>query len=373
MSISIKVSELAVLNQITSDDYIIVNDSGSITTYRASIATFATWMTGSGVLVASSSYSLLAVSSSYALSASWAISSSYAVSSSYAKSSSYSVNSTNSTNSTSASYAVSSSYAASASYVPSGINVLSASYATSASYAVTGSYYLSGSFSDSASVAVTSSYSLSSSYSRTTLSASYSLSSSYALTASFAVALVGGSPQFPIGGLLDFAGSDISSFGVDSQNWAVCTGSVLSITTYASLYSAIGTLWNTGGEPVGYFRLPDLRRRISVGAGGSISSPSSSLQSTDVGGTNSLTTETHTTTIAETAYHNHPITSYGTTTPSNGNGQITGGNDVTGPFTYNEAPAALIGPHTSIAAAGNSNPHNNMQPSAIVNKIIRIK
>jgi microcystin-dependent protein len=88
MSISIKVSELTVLDTITSDDYIIINDSGSVTTKRVAFTTLADWLADrdNNILVTSSSYAL---SASYALTSSFADSASYSLSSSYALSASY--------------------------------------------------------------------------------------------------------------------------------------------------------------------------------------------------------------------------------------------------------------------------------------------
>jgi hypothetical protein len=56
MSTPIKISELLNLNQITEDDYIIINDSGSTTTYRASISTFGDFLSGSTKPVGSASF-----------------------------------------------------------------------------------------------------------------------------------------------------------------------------------------------------------------------------------------------------------------------------------------------------------------------------
>lgn len=55
----------------------------------------------------------------------------------------------------------------------------------------------------------------------------------------------------PSGSVVMFAGSGVPS------GWLVCDGSVVSQTTYANLYSAIGTTYNTGGEGAGNFRLPN--------------------------------------------------------------------------------------------------------------------
>jgi len=149
MSLSIKVSELTVLSQITHDDYIIVNDSGSVTTKRATFDTLGDYLSGSNKPIGSASYTTvaefarLARSSSYASSS---LSSSYSVSSSYAR------------NSTSSSYSRSGSYADKAALADSVVggtgwsnNSLSASYSSaslSSSYGLSSSYARSSSFSD---------------------------------------------------------------------------------------------------------------------------------------------------------------------------------------------------------------------------------
>lgn len=49
------------------------------------------------------------------------------------------------------------------------------------------------------------------------------------------------------------------------QGWALCHGQVLPIRDYQALYSVIGTRY--GGDGINTFALPDLRGRVSVGAG----------------------------------------------------------------------------------------------------------
>jgi microcystin-dependent protein len=51
------------------------------------------------------------------------------------------------------------------------------------------------------------------------------------------------------------------------SGWLACQGQVISQTTYADLYAAIGTTWDIGGEGAGNFRLPDLRGMFLRGAG----------------------------------------------------------------------------------------------------------
>lgn len=48
--------------------------------------------------------------------------------------------------------------------------------------------------------------------------------------------------------------------------YLVCDGAEYSPLTYPSLFGAIGTTWNTGGETPGFFRVPDGRKRALMGA-----------------------------------------------------------------------------------------------------------
>lgn len=67
----------------------------------------------------------------------------------------------------------------------------------------------------------------------------------------------------PVGSIVPFAGSTVP------DGWLLCDGSEKSQSTYADLYSAIGTTYNSGYSSTtsGYFRLPDLRGILLKGAG----------------------------------------------------------------------------------------------------------
>lgn len=65
----------------------------------------------------------------------------------------------------------------------------------------------------------------------------------------------------PAGMIAPFAGTSAPS------GWLACQGQVVSQTTYAALYAAIGATWDTGGEGAGNFRLPDLRGYFLRGTG----------------------------------------------------------------------------------------------------------
>ena len=69
----------------------------------------------------------------------------------------------------------------------------------------------------------------------------------------------GSAQTVPPGGIMDFAGLTAP------MGWLLCDGSTVSRTTYANLFTAIGTTYNTGGEAGTDFRLPDLGGRVTAG------------------------------------------------------------------------------------------------------------
>jgi len=68
---------------------------------------------------------------------------------------------------------------------------------------------------------------------------------------------------YPVGSFIDF-GADVDPATLNVRALKA-DGSTVSEVTYAELFAAIGTTWNTGGEPVGTFRLPDLRGKFRRG------------------------------------------------------------------------------------------------------------
>ena len=65
----------------------------------------------------------------------------------------------------------------------------------------------------------------------------------------------------PAGCIMPYAGTAAPT------SWLACEGQAVSQTTYATLFAAIGTTWDIGGEGAGNFRLPDLRGMFLRGAG----------------------------------------------------------------------------------------------------------
>ena len=99
----------------------------------------------------------------------------------------------------------------------------------------------------------------------------------------------------PAGAIMAFAGTTAPS------GWLKCEGQAVSQTTYATLFAAIGTTWDIGGEGAGNFRLPDLRGMFVRGTGTNATGSSSGAVGPSVG------------TYAADTYLNHTHTDSGHT------------------------------------------------------------
>ena len=67
----------------------------------------------------------------------------------------------------------------------------------------------------------------------------------------------------PIGSIQLFGGT------TSPHGWLACDGQDYDSTLpqYDMLYAALGSTYNTGGEAAGFFRVPDFRGRMPIGAG----------------------------------------------------------------------------------------------------------
>lgn len=182
----------------------------------------------------------------------------------------------------------------------------------------------------------------------------------------------------PVGALMDFAGS------VAPSGWMLCYGQSVSRTTYAALFTAIGTTYGAGDGST-TFNLPDVRGRVTAGRddmGGTVAGRLTGglpqgIAGRTLGAGGGL--ESHVNTISEMAPHNHGGATLGGGAHLHtfldsllvlGDGVGTGSqfNNGTTIGTTSSAPD-----HTHVIAfQGNGAPHNNVQPTIITNKIIKV-
>jgi microcystin-dependent protein len=163
----------------------------------------------------------------------------------------------------------------------------------------------------------------------------------------------------PAGIIVEYAGPN------PPAGWMLCNGAAVSRTTYASLFQSIGTVWG-GGDGVSTFNLPDLRGRAPVGAGQGTGLSNRSLAQV-------LGEETHLLSIDEIPSHNHGVSdpghSHGLAVPFVASAGGAGIGVPSGPGASTSTSNTKTG--LTIQNSGGGNAHNNMQPSAIVNFIIK--
>lgn len=148
------------------------------------------------------------------------------------------------------------------------------------------------------------------------------------------------SDTLPIGSIVPYGSNDIP------ENWLLCDGRAVSRTTYANLFSVIGTNFGEG-DGTTTFNLPDFRTRVPVGL------YSEDTDFDTIG--NAGGEKEHTLTIEEMPTHSHQFL-FDQTPGSNINVVQAGG-------------ASAWSRDTT--TSGNDQPHNIMQPYQVVNYIIK--
>jgi len=159
----------------------------------------------------------------------------------------------------------------------------------------------------------------------------------------------------PTGTVLDYAGT------VPPTGFLLCDGNTASRTTYAALFAVIGTTFGVGDGST-TFNLPDLRGRVTAGKddmGGTsanrLTNQSGGLNGDLLGAAGGA--EQHTLVAAELPPHIHNT---GTGTVGSGPIVTTGAAHVLSGSVPTDGGNGLI-----------STPHNNVQPTMIMNKIIK--
>jgi microcystin-dependent protein len=157
----------------------------------------------------------------------------------------------------------------------------------------------------------------------------------------------------PTGVVLDFAGA------TPPTGYLICQGQAVSRTTYSGLFSIIGTTWGAGNGST-TFNLPDFRRRVTVGSGGTGTSTLGNNLA------NSGGAEVHTLTINEIPSHDHNLKANSLNDANRGALRATGFEPL-----IHENYKTYTNTRQQIDDTGGDLPHNNIQPSVIVNKIIK--
>ena len=145
------------------------------------------------------------------------------------------------------------------------------------------------------------------------------------------------------------------------KGWLNCEGQELYRGDYPALFAVIGTTYGAGNGTT-TFRIPNLSGRVVVGQGSG-----SGLTARSMGATGGA--ETHTLTTDEMPTHSHTSNAVGGTvgliTADGSSTAITGDSSAVEPNIF-AAPAAL-----TINSVGDGDAHNNMQPFAVLNYIIK--
>lgn len=181
---------------------------------------------------------------------------------------------------------------------------------------------------------------------------------------------------FQPGMLMPYAG------GTAPTGWLFCYGQAVSRTTYDDLFATIGTAYGTGDGST-TFNLPDLRGRVVAGKD-NMGGTSANRLTDQTGGLNGDTlgatggSETHTLTVAQMPSHDH-----------GGDTGAGGAHSHTVPFRQDSASndPSNLGPGTgasdtvttstaaahthTISSQGGGSAHNNLQPSIVMNFLIK--
>lgn len=151
------------------------------------------------------------------------------------------------------------------------------------------------------------------------------------------------------------------SFSFAPSGWAMCNGQLLPISQNAALFNLIGTIY--GGNGTSNFALPNLQGRVAIHQG-----TGTGLSPYVIG--EAAGTETVTLTAAQMPVHSHPLhaDSSEATTDSPGGHSLAKAKT----HVYGKGSGTLAMNGKAVGDAGDSVPHNNIQPYLTVNFCIAL-
>ncbi|MED4584488.1 tail fiber protein [Brevibacillus choshinensis] len=143
----------------------------------------------------------------------------------------------------------------------------------------------------------------------------------------------------------------------EPRGWAFCNGQIMAINTNQALFSLLGTTY--GGNGVTTFALPDLRGRVPVNAGNSVTLGQSAGE------------EAHTLTLQEMPTHTHSVSA-----SSEKANEVSPGGKVwavkENSYAKVESPDYVMSSQ-ALSSAGGNQAHTNMQPYLVMNFCIALQ